>query len=53
MYCTQCNADLGNNEAPIEYYVAARRAKDRLFFSVPSLSNANKIVLEKKGKIIE
>lgn len=34
--------DLLNNESHRVYYVAASRAKERLFFSIPSLSNDNR-----------
>lgn len=41
--------DLLNNESHRVYYVAASRAKERLFFSIPSLSNENRKELEKIG----
>jgi DNA helicase-2/ATP-dependent DNA helicase PcrA len=34
--------DLSNNESHRVYYVAASRAKERLFFSIPSLSEKNR-----------
>ena len=34
--------DLLNKESHRVYYVAASRAKERLFFSIPSLSDKNK-----------
>lgn len=41
--------DLLNNESHRVYYVAASRAKERLFFSIPSLSNYNRKKIEKLG----
>ena len=41
--------DLLNNESHRVYYVAASRAKERLFFSIPSLSDKNRKELEKIG----
>lgn len=41
--------DLLNNESHRVYYVAASRAKERLFFSIPSLSNDNRKKIEKLG----
>lgn len=41
--------DLLNNESHRVYYVAASRAKERLFFSIPSLSENNRKGLEKIG----
>lgn len=41
--------DLLNNESHRVYYVAASRAKERLFFSIPSLSNVYRKKLEKIG----
>ena len=46
------NSNIGNNENHRVYYVAASRAKERLFFSVPTLSDVNKAALENKGIII-
>ena len=34
--------DLSNNESHRVYYVAASRAKERLFFSIPSLNDKNR-----------
>lgn len=41
--------DLLKNESHRVYYVAASRAKERLFFSIPSLSDKNRKKLEKIG----
>lgn len=41
--------DLLKNESHRVYYVAASRAKEKLFFSIPSLSNKNRKELEKIG----
>lgn len=41
--------DLLNKESHRVYYVAASRAKERLFFSIPSLSDKNRKELEKIG----
>lgn len=41
--------DLLNNESHRVYYVAASRAKERLFFSIPSLSEEKRKELEKFG----
>lgn len=41
--------DLLNNESHRVYYVAASRAKGKLFFSIPSLNNKNRKELEKIG----
>lgn len=41
--------DLLNNESHRVYYVAASRAKERLFFSIPSLRDKNRKELEKIG----
>lgn len=41
--------DLLNKESHRVYYVAASRAKERLFFSIPSLSNVYRKKLEKIG----
>lgn len=41
--------DLLNNESHRVYYVAASRAKEKLFFSIPSLNNKNRKELEKIG----
>lgn len=41
--------DLSNNESHRVYYVAASRAKERLYFSIPSLSDKNRKELEKIG----
>lgn len=41
--------DLLNNESHRVYYVAASRAKERLFFSIPSLGNDNRKKIEKLG----
>lgn len=41
--------DLLNNESHRVYYVAASRAKERLFFSIPYLSEKNRKGLEKIG----
>ena len=41
--------DLLNNESHRVYYVAASRAKERLFFSIPLLSNIYRKKLEKIG----
>lgn len=43
------NPDLKNIEAHRVYYVAASRAKERLFFSVPTLSDKNRKEIENKG----
>ena len=47
------NTNLEHNESHRVYYVAASRARDRLFFSVPTLSEENNAALENKGIIIE
>lgn len=39
--------DLLNNESQRVYYVAASRAKERLFLSIPSLSDKKRKELEK------
>lgn len=41
--------DLLNNESHRVYYVAASRAKERLFFSIPLLSNGIRKKIEKLG----
>lgn len=41
--------DLLKNESHRVYYVAASRAKERLFFSIPSLSNEKRKKIEKLG----
>lgn len=41
--------DLMNNESHRVYYVAASRAKERLFFSIPLLSNGIRKKIEKLG----
>lgn len=41
--------DLSNNESHRVYYVAASRAKERLFFSIPLLSNGIRKKIEKLG----
>lgn len=41
--------DLLNNESHRVYYVAASRAKERLFFSIPLLSNGIRKIIEKLG----
>ena len=41
--------DLSNNESHRVYYVAASRAKERLFFSIPLLSNGIRKKIEKIG----
>lgn len=43
------NSDLENDETHRVYYVAASRAKERLFFSVPSLSDVNRKAIINKG----
>lgn len=47
------NSDLENIEAHRVYYVAASRAKEHLFFSVPTLSDKNKRKIINKGLKIE
>ena len=41
--------DLLNNESHRVYYVAASRAKEKLFFSIPLLSNGIRKKIEKLG----
>jgi ATP-dependent DNA helicase UvrD/PcrA len=43
------SSDLENNEEHRVYYVASSRAKERLFISVPSLSDANRTRLTELG----
>lgn len=45
--------DLESNESHRVYYVAASRARERLFFSIPTLSDENRMNLENKGLKIE
>lgn len=47
------NSDLEKIEAHRVYYVAASRARERLFFSVPTLSDKNKREIINKGLKIE
>lgn len=47
------NADLEKKEEHRVYYVAASRARERLFFSVPTLSDENRKEIENKGLKVE
>lgn len=47
------NPDLEKEEAHRVYYVAASRARERLFFSVPTLSDVNRKEITNKGIKIE